>query len=301
MALEEEEEESSPESEPESGADACKVHWHSRVFAPSKLPRHTVSAEYRRTGGRMALVEEEEEDSPRSEPELGANAHEFDWRSKGSAPFKVSGSSVTGGPDDEDSEDLSMSEEFHAPSVGLSAHESSKFEGGSGDKSSDLAPLQAVASMASLDLEDPFDGHGNGFRSGNSDGDGSEDDLAESAGQGVETWNATHTVNKILEALHSGQASTYLTLVSLFDRALDLWKDREKLRRACAVLTTKSKDMHISILLQTHLTGMLGMLNLYLDPALQYTWRGVSLVVAKIQGSGEKRAHNLCQWILNFI
>ncbi|KAH8979881.1 hypothetical protein EDB86DRAFT_2835649 [Lactarius hatsudake] len=87
-----------------------------------------------RTGGRMALVEEEEEDSPRSEPELGANAHEFDWRSKGSAPFKVSGSSVTGGPDDEDSEDLSMSEEFHAPSVGLSAHESSKFKGGSGDK-----------------------------------------------------------------------------------------------------------------------------------------------------------------------
>ncbi|KAH9039245.1 hypothetical protein EDB85DRAFT_2141193 [Lactarius pseudohatsudake] len=296
MELEEEEEESSP-SEPESGTDMRKVHWCSRVFAPPELPRHTVSA-----GGRnMALVEEEEEDSPGSEPGLGANVREFDWHSKGSVPSEASRSSVTGGPGDKDSEDLSMSEEFRTPSIGLSARENSEFEGGSGDESSDLAPSQAVASMASLDLEGPLDGHWNGSRCGNSDGDGSKDDWAKSASQGVETWNVTHTMNEILEALCSGQDSIYLTPVSPFDRALDLWKDCEKLRQACMVLTTKSKDVRISILLWTRLTGMLGMLNLYLDPALQYTWRGASLVVAKIQGSGEKHVRNLRQWILDFI
>ena len=46
---------------------------------------------------------------------------------------------------------------------------------------------------------------------------------------------------------------------------------------------------------------MLGVLNLYLDPVLHHTWTEASLIVAQIQGSGEKCVCNLRQWILDFV
>ncbi len=142
--------------------------------------------------------------------------------------------------------------------------------------------------------EDDLDSLGGGLRGGNSDDEGS-------AQAGQETLDAKCTLNKILEALHCGQDPTYLTPNTPFDRALDLWKDHERLGRACASLTAKTKDPRVDVLLRTRLTGMLGVLILYLDPILQYTWREASLVVAKIHGGGEKRACNLRQWILDFV
>ncbi|KAI0070203.1 hypothetical protein K474DRAFT_1609121 [Panus rudis PR-1116 ss-1] len=46
---------------------------------------------------------------------------------------------------------------------------------------------------------------------------------------------------------------------------------------------------------------MVGVLNLYLDPELSYTWRNASIIVSKAQGHGVKHARNLRQWILNFV
>ena len=86
-----------------------------------------------------------------------------------------------------------------------------------------------------------------------------------------------------------------------FDRALDLWKDYEKLGGVRVSLAAKSKDPCIDIFFRTCLTGMLGVLNLYLDPVLHHTWTEASLIVAQIQGSGEKHACDLCQWILDFV
>lgn len=49
------------------------------------------------------------------------------------------------------------------------------------------------------------------------------------------------------------------------------------------------------------MTGMVGVLNLYLDPELSYTWREASLIVAKSQGHGINHARNLRTWIHRFL
>ena len=60
-----------------------------------------------------------------------------------------------------------------------------------------------------------------------------------------------------------------------FDRALDLWKDHEKLGWAHVSLAAKCKDPCIDIFLWTRLTGMLGVLNLYLDPSPSHMDRSI--------------------------
>ena len=62
-----------------------------------------------------------------------------------------------------------------------------------------------------------------------------------------------------------------------------------------------SKNTNFDVILQVHLTGMVGVLNLYLDPAVQYTWRKASVIVSKIERKGVNHARMLRQWILEFI
>jgi hypothetical protein len=66
-------------------------------------------------------------------------------------------------------------------------------------------------------------------------------------------------------------------------------------------LAEKSRDLRLDILLHARLTGMIGVLNLYLDPKLDYNWTKASLTVAKIEGHGVKRARCLREWILTFV
>jgi hypothetical protein len=84
------------------------------------------------------------------------------------------------------------------------------------------------------------------------------------------------------------------------EKCLELWNDREALSRARAALVDKSRDSRLGIVLRARITGMLGFLNLYLDPSLQYTWRKASAMVAKVQGRGEKRTQKLREWTLTF-
>ena len=46
---------------------------------------------------------------------------------------------------------------------------------------------------------------------------------------------------------------------------------------------------------------MIGVLNLFLDPGLSYTWRESSMIVAKAQGHGSTRARSVRMWILDFV
>jgi hypothetical protein len=46
---------------------------------------------------------------------------------------------------------------------------------------------------------------------------------------------------------------------------------------------------------------MTGVLNLFLDPGLLYTWREASMVVAKAQGHGSTRARSIRTWVLDFV
>jgi hypothetical protein len=70
--------------------------------------------------------------------------------------------------------------------------------------------------------------------------------------------------------------------------------------KALAKLVEKSQDTRLDITLRAWLTGMKGVLNIYLDPNLDYSWTDASLMVAKVEGHGMKRARKLREWILAF-
>ena len=78
-----------------------------------------------------------------------------------------------------------------------------------------------------------------------------------------------------------------------------------KLWRAHAKLAVKSKDPKLDVTFCCCITSMVGTLNLYLDPKLQYTWQEASLVVTKSMGTriknGSKQARNICTWIHNYL
>ena len=56
------------------------------------------------------------------------------------------------------------------------------------------------------------------------------------------------------------------------------------------MLVTKSQDLQLDVTLCAWLMGMIGVLNLYLDPKLNHTWTKASVTVANIEGHGVKRA-----------
>jgi len=64
------------------------------------------------------------------------------------------------------------------------------------------------------------------------------------------------------------------------------YKDFPALRRARASLTVKSHDKKIDVFFCARISGMVGTLNLYLDPSLSYSWRECSLLVSKASGHG---------------
>jgi len=79
------------------------------------------------------------------------------------------------------------------------------------------------------------------------------------------------------------------------------YKDFPALRRARASLTVKSHDKKIDVFFRARILGMVGTLNLYLDPSLSYSWRECSLLVSKASGHGVHHARNLRTWIRRYL
>ena len=71
------------------------------------------------------------------------------------------------------------------------------------------------------------------------------------------------------------------------------WYDFPSLLQARARFTIESKNKEIDVFFRAHITGMVGTLNLYINPELSYTWWEASLIMAKAVGHGIRHAHNL--------
>ena len=104
-----------------------------------------------------------------------------------------------------------------------------------------------------------------------------------------------------LDEICQGLIPTYLGPLTTVDKALDVWNDREKLQSASLALLAMSKNTNFDVILCTCLTGMIGVLNLHLDPDLTYTWRKALVKVSKIEGKGVNHVHLPRAWILKFI
>lgn len=108
-------------------------------------------------------------------------------------------------------------------------------------------------------------------------------------------------IQELLENLRRGRAPEDKSPQTPADCALDLLRDRAALSEAQEMLSQKSQDKSLDIVFRARICAMLGVLNIFLDPDLPYTWRKASMVVAKAQGSGVARARNIRRWILDFV
>jgi hypothetical protein len=79
------------------------------------------------------------------------------------------------------------------------------------------------------------------------------------------------------------------------------YKNFPLLQRAQAKLNMKAKDKHIDVVFHFCITAMAGVLALYLNPEVSYTWKKSSLVVAKLQEHSPSYARELQQWIHQFL
>ena len=108
-------------------------------------------------------------------------------------------------------------------------------------------------------------------------------------------------IQELLENLCSGHAPADDSQVTPIDRALDLLCDRVVLLGALDMLTLLSHDKLLDVVFQACICAMIGVLNLFLDRDLPYTWRKASMVVAKAAGHGPAWAHTIRKWVLDFV
>ncbi|KAF8993314.1 hypothetical protein BDQ17DRAFT_1431811 [Cyathus striatus] len=113
-----------------------------------------------------------------------------------------------------------------------------------------------------------------------------------------EPWK---TIEEMLSDLKAGKRPMGNTEMMPTDKKLENWKDMPKLRHAQAALTVRSKDKVFDVFFRACLSGMVGMLNLFLSPNLNYTWREASLITSRAQGHGEAHARNLHTWMHQYL
>ena len=108
---------------------------------------------------------------------------------------------------------------------------------------------------------------------------------------------AYQAVNVMLEDLHQSHSKIATgatgSALSIANKTLDLWNDHVALGTACVKLGERCKENSLDVLLCGWITAMVGVLNLYLDSGLGYSWRNASLIVAKAWGQGKTHTRNL--------
>jgi hypothetical protein len=85
------------------------------------------------------------------------------------------------------------------------------------------------------------------------------------------------------------------------DSALDLLCNCAALLKALKRLRLQSQDKTLDIIFQARISAMAGVLNLFLDLDLRYTWREASMIVAKAQGHKTTCMYSIQTWVLNFV
>ena len=117
---------------------------------------------------------------------------------------------------------------------------------------------------------------------------------AEPDANGIQT-----AIQVLLENLRRGRAPLDESAPAPFDSALNLLRDHAVLLKARETLQGQGKSL--DIVFQARITAMIGVLNLFLDSELSYTWRQSAMIVAKAQGHGSTRARSLRAWVLDFV
>jgi hypothetical protein len=82
---------------------------------------------------------------------------------------------------------------------------------------------------------------------------------------------------------------------------LQLLHDHSNLREARTQLAKDVKNGNLDVAVRGRITAMIGLLNLYTDNNLGYSWRGASDLVAKTKGRGTNHARRIREWVIDFL
>jgi hypothetical protein len=74
-----------------------------------------------------------------------------------------------------------------------------------------------------------------------------------------------------------------------------------KLWEASAQLAKEMKKGDLDVIVRAHVAAMIGLLNIYTDDNLGYSWIRSSEIVAKTQGHGTSHARRVCEWAVEFL
>ena len=104
---------------------------------------------------------------------------------------------------------------------------------------------------------------------------------------------ASREILRLLENLHYRSAPTDKSLATPAEQTLDLLQDHAALLEAEEMLSERSRDKSLDVVLRAQICAMLGVINLFLDIDVPHTWRKASIIVAKAQGAGPNWARNI--------
>ncbi len=140
-------------------------------------------------------------------------------------------------------------------------------------------------------------GNNNGGNNNGGNNDGGDDDSSNNNGSNDDssdddgTQKEAHTMGEHLEDLEHEAVLVHQNMLQSIPRfALHILCDHSKLWEASAELTKKLKKGDLNVLVCTHVTAVIGLLNIYTDQNLKYSWKRASEVVAKMQRSGMNHA-----------
>jgi hypothetical protein len=105
----------------------------------------------------------------------------------------------------------------------------------------------------------------------------------------------------MLDNLHRGIVPDDLSLLTATDHALNLLHDCPVLVSIRDQLTGKMKEIKTDQMLCGHIMAMVGLLNIFLNDQLRYTWRQSSVIVAASGGHGTAHAQSIQEWVLQYI
>ena len=66
-------------------------------------------------------------------------------------------------------------------------------------------------------------------------------------------------------------------------------------------LSEEAKRGDLDVIVQARLAAMVGLLNFYTDQDLHFSWRRVSIMVARMQGRGTNHVRHICKWVMDFL
>jgi hypothetical protein len=112
----------------------------------------------------------------------------------------------------------------------------------------------------------------------------------------------THTASECLEGPQYGTVLVHQNISEgVPGSTFQILHDHPKLQRAGTQLTKVVKQDDLDVIIRARVTAMIGLLNIYMDKKLGYSWRRASEIVARTQGRGTNRARRIREWVMDFL